>query len=439
MKDMTQGSPLKIILRFTIPILLGNLLQLTYSIADTRIVGTFLGDQALAAVGATTVLTTLYTGLFMGFSNGFAIMTARKFGGGELKRVRLSFISALLMGFVLSLGVVLLTLLAMNPILHFLNVPENLFKVSGDYIRIVVAGMIVTMIYDVLLASARAIGDSVTPLLTLILSVGMNVVGDLLMLGYFHTGVWGAAAATVVSQAITLVICAIYLLRKYDFFRPRKGDLGELDPAMAKSMFLTALSMGFMNSLVSIGSLILQTAINGLGDTYIVAQTAARKITEVLMVVFSSVGYTMATYCSQNLGAGKKDRIIKGVRAGYQITCGWCVIVLLIAYFLSPILVQMITGSNNQEMIDAAAKYLKIDTILYVVVAVISTSRNSLQGIGDRITPLISSGIELVGKAILTATIVPAMGYNGVILVEPIVWVVMVIPLVVRMRQWEKS
>ena len=306
MKDMTQGSPLKIILRFTIPILLGNLLQLTYSIADTRIVGTFLGDQALAAVGATTVLTTLYTGLFMGFSNGFAIMTARKFGGGELKRVRLSFISALLMGFVLSLGVVLLTLLAMNPILHFLNVPENLFEVSGDYIRIVVTGMIVTMIYDVLLASARAIGDSVTPLLTLILSVGMNVVGDLLMLGYFHTSVWGAAAATVVSQAITLVICAIYLLRKYDFFRPRKGDLGELDPAMAKSMFLTALSMGFMNSLVSIGSLILQTAINGLGDTYIVAQTAARKITEVLMVVFSSVGYTMEPTAVKTWGLARR-------------------------------------------------------------------------------------------------------------------------------------
>ncbi len=438
MKDMTKGSPARLILAFSIPILIGSLLQRTYSIVDTRIVGTYLGDEALAAVGATTVLNSLFNGFFTGIANGFAIMTAQKFGGKDYKNVKSSFAAALLMGFILSVLLIGLTLIFLDPILNFLNVPADLYDLAAGYIRIVLAGMIITMLYNVLIASARAIGDSVTPLLTLTLSVLLNILGDILLLGYFHTGVWGAAAATVGAQAVTIVICAVYLVQKYEVFRIGPEDIRSCNKGMARFMLGTGLSMGFMNSLIGIGSLVLQTAVNDLGNSYIVAQSVARKITEILMSVFSSVGIAMATYCGQNFGARKYSRIRKGIRTGYVLTCSWCLAVLLIVYTTAEWMVRAITGSSDPVMIEAAVKYLRIDTILYVLVAVIFVQRNSLQGVGDRITPLVSSGIEMAGKVILTFTLVPAFGYDGVIWVEPIVWIVMILPLMKSMRDWNR-
>ena len=436
--SMTQGSPGKVIIHFMIPVLLGNLLQLTYSIADTRIVGTFLGDQALAGVGATTVINSLYIGFFMGIANGFAILISQMFGAKELDRLKTAFATALFLGGILSVTLILATLAFIHPILHFLNVPAELFDMSKGYISIILAGMIITMFYDIFLAAARAIGDSLTPLLILILSVGLNIIGDIVLLGIFHTSVKGAAVATVGAQCIALIVCIIYLLKKYPFFRIKLHDFRKMEGKMAYEMIATGLSMGFMSSLINIGSLILQTAINGLGSSYIVAQTAARKITEMLMSIFIAMGQTMATYCGQNYGAGDYGRIKKGIRFGYILTCSWCVIVFAIVYLFAPSLIRMITGSHDMVMIQAATKYLQIDCILYVLVAIIFVQRNALQGMGDRVVPLISSGIEMLGKIILTYTLVPALGYMGVILVEPIVWIVMVIPLIIKMRKIQR-
>ena len=435
---MTTGSPVRIIIKFTIPILLGNLLQLAYSVIDMRLVGTFLGDHALAAVGATSVMYTLFIGFFMGIANGFAVMTARHFGGKNMEKVHISFVSSIVMGAGLAVSISVLCLLFLGPIMRLLNVPDSIFAESAGYIRIIIAGLLITMLYDILIASARAIGDSVTPLLTLFLSVGLNIAGDVLLLGVLHTGVWGAALATVAAQLITAVVCGVYILRRYDFYRYRSGDLQLLERPMMVTMMKTGLSMALMSCLISIGSFVLQTAINGLGNSYIVAQSAARRITEILMSVFVAIGHTMATYCSQNLGADRWDRIHEGMKAGYWITCLWCVLVLVIVYTLAPTLICMITGSSDLVMIHAATQYLRIDSILYVLVAVIFVQRNSMQGIGDTVTPLISSGIEMAGKIILAFTLVPALGYFGVILVEPIVWIVMIIPLILKVRTWER-
>lgn len=439
MNHMTEGNPGKAIIKFMIPVLLGNLLQLTYSLADTRIVGSFLGDQALAGVGATATLHTLYIGLFMGIANGFAISIAQLFGAKLIERVRVAFACALMLAGILSVGMVCVNMLFLKPVLRFLNVPDNLFSVSYGYISIIIEGMIVTMFYDVLLASARAIGDSKTPLMILILSVGMNILGDIVLLGVFHTSVNGAAIATVAAQVIALTVCAFYLLGKYPFFRVSAADFRKIKASMVKEMLAMGLSMGFMSSLISIGSVILQTAINSLGDSYIVAQTAARKMTEALMSIFVAMGQTLATYCGQNYGAKQYKRIREGMRFGYWVTCSWCLLVLVAAYTIAPTCIRLITGSSDQVMIDAASKYLRIDCILYVLVAVIFVQRNSLQGLGEKRIPLISSGIEMVGKIILTYTLVPKMGYDGVILVEPIVWIVMIIPLIVKMKQITSS
>ena len=438
MNDMTIGSPIKIITKFTIPILLGNLLQLAYNVIDMRLVGSFLGDRSLAAVGATAVMYTLFVGFFMGVANGFAVTTARYFGSKNMEKVHVAFVSSIVMGVVLSAGVSLLCLIFLPPIMQFLNVPENIFSESASYIRIIIAGLVVTMIYNVLLASARAIGDSITPLLTLFVSVGLNIFGDILFLGVLHTGVWGAAAATISSQAVTAAVCCVYILNKYRFYRFRPADIRRMEQPMMVTMVKTGLSMAFMNSLISIGSFILQTAINDLGNSYIVAQSAARRITEILMSIFVAVGQTMATYCSQNLGADRWDRIHQGMKVGYWITCLWCIIVLVIVYTLAPTLIVLITSSSDAVMIHAADQYLRIDSILYVLVAIIFVQRHSMQGVGDTVTPLVSSGIEMIGKIILAYTLVPALGYFGVILVEPIVWIFMIIPLIWKVRKWEK-
>ncbi len=431
--DMTKGNPSTLIIRFAIPILLGNLLQLTYSLCDTRIVGSFLGESALAAVGSTTVINSLIIGFLNGMANGFAITTAQRFGAKNEKGVRRSFLASLLMGFGISLVLMTVGLLGLKPMLTFLNVPVSLRTVAGSYIRIIIAGMIITMFYDILMAVMRGIGDSVTPLIFLGLSVFLNIGGDILLIVVFHTGVWGAAAATVAAQVIALIICAIVLYRKHHILRIQPGDLSALSRGMLWNMFLTGLSMGLMSSLINLGSLVLQTAINELGEEYIIAQTAARKLTELLMMVFIVIGHTLTTFCGQNYGAGRYDRIRAGMKVGLIYTISWCGIVLVLAYTICPTLLRMITGDVNPVIIEYAARYLRIDTILYFIVAIIFVMRNSLQGIGDRVTPLISSGIEMVGKFILAATLVPRMGYMGVILTEPIVWVVMVIPLVVKM------
>lgn len=438
MKDLTKGKISTLILGFAIPVFLGNLLQLTYSLADTRIVGTFLGEQALAAVGATTTISNLIVGFLLGLANGFAIITAQKFGAGDTKRVRKSFAIAIILGAVISIVMILAGTIFINPILNFLNVPQELYAASKQYIIIIIVGLCVTMFYDILMAVMRAIGDTITPLLILAISVGLNIAGDILFVAIWKTGTWGAAAATVLAQFIALIICCFYMIHKYELLRLKKEDFENMESHMITGMLGSGMSMGFMSSLVNIGSLTLQTAINKLGQEIIVAHTAARKITEIYMIMFSVFGQTMATFCGQNMGARKVDRIKEGMKLAIIYTCVWSTFAMIASYTVGSQLVHMVTGSHKDVVIVNATNYLKFNTIFYYVPAVISIVRNVMQGIGDQITPLVSSGLEMVGKVVIAFTLVPLMGYAGVIIAEPIVWFIMVIPLIVQIIRTPK-
>nr|WP_288755161.1 MATE family efflux transporter [uncultured Anaerostipes sp.] len=438
MKDLTKGKISTLILGFAIPVFLGNLLQLTYSLADTRIVGTFLGEQALAAVGATTTISNLIVGFLLGLANGFAIITAQKFGAGDTKRVRKSFAIAIILGAVISIVMILTGTIFINPILNFLNVPQELYAASKQYIIIIIVGLCVTMFYDILMAVMRAIGDTITPLLILAISVGLNIAGDILFVAIWKTGTWGAAAATVLAQFIALIICCFYMIHKYELLRLKKEDFENMESHMITGMLGSGMSMGFMSSLVNIGSLTLQTAINKLGQQIIVAHTAARKITEIYMIMFSVFGQTMATFCGQNMGARKVDRIKEGMKLAIIYTCVWSTFAMIASYTVGLQLVHMVTGSHKDVVIVNATNYLKFNTIFYYVPAVISIVRNVMQGIGDQITPLVSSGLEMVGKVVIAFTLVPLMGYAGVIIAEPIVWFIMVIPLIVQIIRTPK-
>lgn len=432
MKDLTKGKPSVLILTFALPIFLANLLQLTYSIVDTRIVGTFLGENMLAAVGATTTLSNLIIGFLLGLSNGFAIVTAQKFGAKDIRAVKKSFATAIILGVSTALVLTVAGLVFLHPILKFLNIPDELFKESASYISVIIAGLLATFLYDICAAVLRAIGDTITPLIILAISVALNVAGDIFFVVIVKAGVRGAAVATVLAQLIAFIVCAFYMVKKYDILRLSRTDFKGMESAMVKNMLGGGLSMGFMSSLVNIGSLTLQTAINKLGQDIIVAHTAARKISEIFMVMFTVFGQTMATYCGQNIGAGKVDRVKKGIRLSILYTCIWCTLVIIASYTIGGWLVYLVTGSSNDAIIVNATNYLKFDTIFYYVTAVICIVRNAMQGLGEHITPLISSSLEMIGKIIIAATLVPVMGYTGVIIAEPLVWFIMVIPLIVK-------
>lgn len=432
MKDLTKGKPSVLILTFALPIFLANLLQLTYSIVDTRIVGTFLGENMLAAVGATTTLSNLIIGFLLGLSNGFAIVTAQKFGAKDIRAVKKSFATAIILGVATALVLTVAGLVFLHPILKFLNIPDELFKESASYISVIIAGLLATFLYDICAAVLRAIGDTITPLIILAISVALNVAGDIFFVVIVKAGVRGAAVATVLAQLIAFIVCAFYMVKKYDILRLSRTDFKGMESAMVKNMLGGGLSMGFMSSLVNIGSLTLQTAINKLGQDIIVAHTAARKISEIFMVMFTVFGQTMATYCGQNIGAGKVDRVKKGIRLSILYTCIWCTLVIIASYTIGGWLVYLVTGSSNDAVIVNAINYLKFDTIFYYVTAVICIVRNAMQGLGEHITPLISSSLEMIGKIIIAATLVPVMGYTGVIIAEPLVWFIMVIPLIVK-------
>lgn len=432
MKDLTTGKPIKIILLFAIPLFIGQLFQLFYSLADTRIVGAILGETSLAAVGATTTLSDFLIGLLNGFTNGCAIIIATYFGSGDRDNMKKAIGGTILSGIVLSILISAGCLLFLPRILGALNVADFLMAESKAYIGIVLAGLLAATLYNVCAAILRALGDTFTPLLFLILAAVLNVVLDYTLIKYGNMGVAGAALATVIAQAVSAVLCFFYMKVRYPELSLRREDF-RFDKIIYKKLIATGSSMGFMVAFVNLGTLALQVTINTFNQDIIVAHTAARKATNIFMLPFSVLGTTLATFCGQNLGAGKYSRIKTGLRDTLLLTFIWCAGVALVAYTLSGPLVHMITASDNEVILSTASLYLKVNTSFYFVTAIICLFRNSMQGFGDNKTPVFSSSLELIGKVAISFLLAPAIGYMGIIVAEPIVWFIMVIPLIVNM------
>ncbi len=432
MKDLTTGKPIKIILLFAIPLFIGQLFQLFYSLADTRIVGAILGETSLAAVGATTTLSDFLIGLLNGFTNGCAIIIATYFGSGDRDNMKKAIGGTILSGIVLSVLISAGCLLFLPRILGALNVADFLMAESRAYIGIVLAGLLAATLYNVCAAILRALGDTFTPLLFLILAAVLNVVLDYTLIKYGNMGVAGAALATVIAQAVSAVLCFFYMKVRYPELSLRREDF-RFDKIIYKKLIATGSSMGFMVAFVNLGTLALQITINTFNQDIIVAHTAARKATNIFMLPFSVLGTTLATFCGQNLGAGKYSRIKTGLRDTLLLTFIWCAGVALVAYTLSGPLIHMITASDNEVILSTASLYLKVNTSFYFVTAIICLFRNSMQGFGDNKTPVFSSSLELIGKVAISFLLAPAIGYMGIIVAEPIVWFIMVIPLIVNM------
>ena len=434
MKNLTQGNPTKLMLSFALPVCLGNLFQLFYSLADTRIVGSTLGESSLAAVGATTAISTLLIGFLQGLTNGFSIIVSQSFGADKKERLRKAAAGTFLLGFLTTVVLTVVSLLGLNGFLSLLQVPDQLLSEASGYIKIILMGMLITMLYNALAGIMRAVGDTVAPLLFLVCAALLNVGLDLLFILQLHMGVRGAALAPVLAQSVSVVLSFVYMWRRYPIFRLKPGDF-RLSRTMVKVLYSSGMSMALMMSLVFFGTLALQCAINTFGTEIIVAHTAARKICEFYFLPISVMGVTMATFCGQNFGAGKFDRVKIGIRQALFITWGWTFIIILLSYTAAPFLIHLVTGSSSPAVIENASKYLRINSLLYFVACGINILRNALQAIGDHITPVISSFIELAGKVLIALFLTPILQYMGIIIAEPIIWCLMILPLIFKFRR----
>ncbi|WP_455195123.1 MATE family efflux transporter [Eubacterium ramulus] len=430
-KTLTEGTPWKQILLFSIPIFWGNVFQLLYSLVDTKIVGSTLGTEALAAVGSVSTLHTLMTGFLNGLTLGFSLITAMCFGAKNRKRLKKSFATAISLGVLTTAILVVALMIFLHPVLNLLHVPQAQFEMAYAYISVLIVGLFATLFYNLCANTLRAIGDALTPLIFLIVATVSNIGLDYLFILGFQLGVQGAAYATVLAQLLSVVLCLIRIFRKFPILHIQKVDF-RFERELIAEMYKSGLSMGLMSCLVGIGTILLQSAINTLGTTVIVAHTAARKVFELVSLPNSVLGSAMATYCGQNYGARRFDRIRQGIRASLIIAAVWAVVVFLICHTIEGKLIQFVASTTNPDVIYWGSTYLKVDMSFIVICGVIVILRNSMQGFGDRVIPVFSSCIELAGKIIFAFVFAPMFAYWGIIWAEPVVWIAMVIPLIVK-------
>ena len=317
-----------------------------------------------------------------------------------------------------------------KPFMHLLNTPADIFDEAYSYISVTLFFMVTAMLYNMSAGVLRAVGDSITPLVFLIISSAMNVGLDILFITKFGMGVAGAAYATIISQTLSFILCCVYIVIRFPYLIPKAEEF-KITWAEVWELFSMGLSLALMFSLVEVGSLILQRAINNFGTQTIAAHTAARKISSILMLPYTAFGSACATYCSQNIGADRPDRAGKGVKSSILMAWVWSAAAVIIGYVFSPYIVSWIAGTDEQYIVDLASKYMRVNTPFYFVLAVLIVLRSSLQGLGRKAVPVASSIIEMVGKAVIAFTAAPALGYFGVMISEPIVWIFMTILLII--------
>ena len=421
--DMTRGDPVRLLFKFSAPLFLSNLLQQFYNLADTALAGHILGDAALAEIGATTALYGLIMNFAFGMNNGLALTVSRSFGAGDEKGVRRATAWMLTLAGATALVLTVMFVGVRRPLLVLLQVPQATMDGALAYLTLILLGIPLTMAYNMEAALLRAIGNSLTPLYFLLFSTVLNIGLDIAFMGPLHLGVGGAAAATVLAQGISAVLGGWYIIRNYPALHFDRTAFAN-GKNFAGNMFWAGLSMGLMSAIYNIGSVVLQSSINALGSTYIAAQVAARRFAELFFIPGSALGIAVATYSSQNLGAGRRSRIMKGVLTALGLYFVWWIFVMIFVFCFSEPAVRAITGTNDEEILSNAVLYLKISAPVIPPMAVLVIVRNMLQGIQHTIEPLLASGLELIGKVIFGVWIVPVVGYTAVCFCEPVTWVI---------------
>jgi len=439
MKELTKGRPAKVILLFAIPIILGSILQQLYNLADSKIVSTYVGTDALAAVGATSVISDMIIAFLNGLTQGFAIPISESFGAKDYKKMRryiagmmslTVLIAALTSGFILYF---------IRDILKGLQTPEEIMEDAITYIRIIIAGIILTALYNMLANILRAVGDSISPLICLIVSVLLNVGMDVLLVSTLGLGVKGAAYATLIAQGLSVAFCVVFILIRFKDILPKR-DEWKINGKIYGYLFSSGMAMGLMACIVNIGTVILQRAINNLGTNIVTAHTAARRVFSMLTVSIYSIGVSITTYVGQNMGAKKYDRVRQGIKEAILASTVITTVLVAVCYLFSRFIFQWLANTSDADIIDPAVMYARISIVFFYVLGPVFILRFALQGMGRRIIPVCTSVVEMIIKIVSAFLIIPSLEYLGVAFTEPISWIAMLIPLTIAFvrTDWKK-
>lgn len=426
--ELLHGPILKSMIIFAIPLFFASVFQQLYNTMDTVIIGHTLGDEALAAMGAAGAVYDLLMGFTFGVGNGLAVVTARSFGSGDREHLKRSAASAIVIGVCITAAITVLARVILYPFLKVLNTPPEIIDRSYAYVSTITLFIAVMFAYNLCAGLLRAIGNSVMPLIFLILSSILNIALDLFFITRLNMGVRGAAAATVIAQGVSVVCCLIYIGRKARMLIPEKRHFVR-DKELYQEMLAQGLSMGFMSCIVTSGTAILQSGINNLGYLMIAGHTAARKLIQFLIMPNIAMIQTISTFISQNYGARQAERIRKAMKYSYLYGVAMAFIASALMFLFAPAAVKLLSGSSESVVIENGAMYLRVAAPCLAILGVLNYTRNGLQAIGQKMLPVFSSVIELFGKMLFVAVFIPRFQYMAVIFCEPVIWCFMVAEL----------
>lgn len=432
---MTSGNAWRQIFFFSLPLLVGNVFQQLYSMVDTIIVGRFVSVKALAAVGSTGAISFLVLGFAMGMTAGFSVIIAQRFGAGDEEGVRKSIGMAIWLSVITMAVLTALAIATARPLLEFMNTPEDIIGDALVYIIIIYGGIGASIYYNLIASIVRALGDSKTPLYFLLFSSGLNIVLDLVLIIFFHMGVAGAGIATVFSQLLAAVLCTIYSVKKFELIRLSRRHM-RWNRQLAKAELGVGLPMAFQYSITAVGVMVLQGALNRFGSSVIASYTAASKVEAVVTQPFNALGMAMTTYCGQNVGAGKWDR----VRRGMKICTVMCMVTVAVAMavniFAGSWCTALFMTEPTKEILSYAQTYLNTIAVFYPALGLLYVYRNGLQGMGDGLFPMLGGLGELLAR-LAVATVLPGlMGYMGICMASPVAWCAATAVLLARYFIW---
>ena len=418
---MTVGSPLGLMVSFAMPLLLGNLFQQLYNMADAAIVGRYLGSNALAGVGVSSSVQFLVIGFCLGVCSGFGICVAQRFGARDLSDMRRYVYHALILTAVISLVVTTATALLTPQILHLLNTPEDIYKEAYDYLFVVFLGIPFIMLYNVLSAILRAVGDSRTPFIFLVFSTILNIGLDIFCIVVLKMGVLGASVATVTAQAVSGILCALVIVKNFEILRVGQEDR-RLDREHFVRLIMMAVPMGLQFSITAIGSMVMQAANNSLGSVYVSGFTAGMKIKQLAMCPFDALANAVATFAGQNYGAGRIDRVKKGFSEGVAMGVGYGVLIGVVLFFFGRDMSMLFVDAREAAVLDAAGLYLARLGMFYWALGILNVSRMTTQGLGFAGRTIFSGVMEMIARITMALVFVPKYGYDAITWSDQVAW-----------------
>ena len=421
-RDMTQGSPMKLILGFTLPMVFGFLFQQFYSMADTLIVGRFLGVNALAAVGSTGSVNFFVIGFCMGICNGFAIPVAQKFGARDENGLRRFVGNSAILAAGFAVVMTAVFVLLCKKILIMMNTPDDILEEAYKYIIVIFAGIPATFLYNLLSGYIRSLGDAKTPVVFLTLSALLNIVLDLLFIIVFKMGVSGAAWATVVSQAVSGILCFFFMIKHFPVLRLKKEDW-EIGRQYVSVLCKMGIPMGLQYSITAVGSVILQTAVNSLGAAAGASIAAGSKIGAFFCCPFDAMGATMATYGGQNVGARKLDRIGKGLKSCVILGAAYSAVALVLILVFGKSLPVLFVGREETQIISQIYTYLLLNVVCYLLLSIVNIVRFLIQGMGYSMFAILAGVCEMAARSFVAFALVPAFGYTAACLANGCAWI----------------